>query len=121
LTSEHRRRGDDIPICEHHQELADNQVEIAAHLQWLRDAGKWGLRLMGACLIVLLGIGGTVIKVGWDLSLSEQSSRHDIARLGVQVNKLEETDKTICSKIDKLEKDHVRFGIKAGSGFNGGD
>lgn len=96
-------RRDHDSLCEYHQELAENQAEIAAHLLWLRGAGRWVVGLMGTCLMVLVGIGSTIVSYGWSLSLASQTNQLEIARLASQVTELRQADKDVCDRLMRIE------------------
>lgn len=106
-------------LCEYHAELAENQADIKesqaqiqTHLLWLRGAGKWGLGLLGGCLMVLLGIGGTVLSTAWNLSLTAQANRAAIVQIETEVKDMKAVDKDICVKLDKLQREQSKRGVR---------
>lgn len=95
------------PICEYHGQFVSD-------LQWLRWSGKWVLTLVGVSAITLVGIFGTMVKFGWEMSVSGQLMQKELIRIAGEVNELKEADKKICAEMKDLKRRNgVNAGVKA--------
>lgn len=84
--------------------------QFVADIQWLRWSGKWVLTLVGVSAITLLGIFGTMVKFGWEMSVSGQLMQKELTQIAKKVVDLEEADKKICSEMESIKKRTSPYG-----------
>ena len=100
--------------CEYHPLLAENQATIQVHLLWMKKAMSALIGLVCICLGSLGTIAYSLIGVAHSLALQAQANRDGIIQLTSTTIRLEQTDKDICKRLERLEwrtKNETRSGI----------